>query len=140
MIAQRSSKAKFNDEGFDAVIFDIGTIVRFINFKQGVYLTGTHHIVIPADGIASIYVTSTVTTSASDAGNKHVITALRNGQAETTLAAASNVAELAAYKRIFLGQRAVGSQDVISLALTTTGSPTACTLNDLVLSIDLNQS
>lgn len=105
-----------------------------------VITSGNHKLPSPGSGIADIWAVSDVTTTGSTGGNYHVLTAYRNGAAANTITYDTRRTEITAYQGgVYLGQSSVADGDLLSINLSTTGTPTALTLSNLSLRCKLRE-
>ena len=103
--------------------------------------SGNYRMVMPVAGQARVYAISDTATSGSTPGNYHVLSATRNGVAPLTLRYDTRQTEIIAYRGgMYLGELTVSAGDMVAVAIATTGAPTALTLANFGLQIDLKET
>ena len=91
--------------------------------NQPTHISGVGQLSIPFSGSIDAYI-SCLQTSVSSAGNKHVITLLRNGQPAFNSGLDTLANEIVEYREKFMGNIVhAGVGDVIAIDVAVTGTP-----------------
>lgn len=104
-------------------------------------VSGSYRAVMPATGKARVYTISDTPSTGSSGANYIVLSATRNGTTPLSLRYDTRQTEIVAYRGgMYLGELTVSAGDVVAVAISTTGAPTALTLDNFSLLIDLKET
>lgn len=132
-VNNRSTQAKFDDDGFELVKSDIQALCRAVG-TSSVITSGQASVLAGANGTAKVYATSRVTTTGSTGANYHIITVKRNNtDGPDALGVDTRATEVAGYTVLFFGTFPVAFGDRLDIVVATTGAPTALVAADWTL-------